>query len=390
MIKERVKEGMDNIGDTRIKVYSNGDKYKQTFVACIQCGLGRWQALSHGKSNRPICRKCSTTNNWKNPEIKEKRVQGLIKAWEKPEMEKVKKLRSESMSGNRNPFYGKKPSQKVIDALSKPRVNINVTHSKDWGYFIGLVLGDGCIVKTKKNYKVVVGSTRPELIDVFYECCNNLKVHCIKCDRPYRDHHEYDAEVVSKKLYLWLNPYKDSDFHFTIPEMVYRHTNMLRGFLQGFFDAEGGVYKHRETVNAFSIECWSKHIENLAQVKELLDILGIRSYLHKEKKKNITSRLFICNYQDRVKFKELVGFRIKRKQDVLDSMEEPKYKCHSLDKYKIALLLRQKGLTYKEISERINVARDTITGWCLRKKPSILGMQQRLEINNQEIQELCT
>lgn len=360
----------NQIGDTRIRILESGYKAKETFMPCTQCGKGRWQVLRHSVTNRPICRACSSSNRMKNPDYKEKILAGLRRRWARiGEKERM----SQMMSGKNNHFYGKKWTEEMRFLLSKPKIKVNIGHTKEWGYIIGLVLGDGCVrYKKNGNYEIVVASTKPEIVDIFYECALKLKLHCIYSIRQQKargfkkvDGIRYDATVLSKKLYLYLRPYKYKDFRFTIPDIIYRHKDMASGFLQGFFDADGGVYL---TKNSYTykgnIQCWSKHVENLTQVKELLETLGILSYVHKEKKKQTSARLTISDYANRILFRELVGFRIKRKQERLDSMKAiSKRKSYTIEQYSKVIELRERGFTAYEIQEQTGVNHNTAVGW---------------------------
>lgn len=376
-----------NIGDTRISVYPSGAKYRQILVACVQCGKERWQEYRSKGSNRPLCSVCAGKKKMESPSFKEKILAGSRKRWDRPgEHERM----SESMQGEKNHFYGKAHSPEALETMSKPRVNVNIGHNREWGYLVGLVLGDGWISQGKKSYKIGVSSTRAEIVDKYYDCCCKLGIHCSR----YFPNGHHVAEVVSKKLYLYLRPYKYADFHFTIPEMVYKHKEMSRGFLRGFFDAEGGVYPSKDSQTGVSIECWSKHIDNLIQVKELLGMLGIESHLHPEKKKQISARLFISDYKNRVLFRDLVGFKIIRKHQRLLNMKPPIGQDYTIEQYNQAMDLRGRGFTCYEIQKLTGVNHNTVAGWyCFKSNgrlPRILRQQIIHTKNKKELNDIVT
>ena len=358
-------------------------------MPCIQCGRGRWQILKHGASDRPICRACSSSNRMKNPIYKEKILAGSKRRWARlDERERISKM----MSGENSHFYGKTWTKEMRKLLSRPRVKVNIGHSQEWGYIIGLVLGDGCVrQKSNGNYEVVVASSRPEIVDLFYESVLRLGLHCIYGIRPVKAAGFsksvgicYDATVSSKKLYLYLRPYKYDDFHFTIPDIVYRYKEMACGFLQGFFDAEGGVYLVKNSlVNRGNIQCWSKHLDNLIQVKRLLAVLGIESYVHEEKKKSISTRLSISDFANRILFRELVGFRIKRKQERLDSMKQStRHQSYTAEQYHKAIELREQGCTAYEIQSQTRVNHNTAIGWYWAKDKGRLPRTLRQQLTH--------
>lgn len=362
---------MPNIGDARIRTYQSGDRYRQVFVACVQCGKGRWQVYRTKGTNRPLCCVCAGKKRMENPIFKEKILAGSRRRWAVPgargEMRKM-------MSGGNNHFYGKKHTEETREILSRPRVKVNIGHTREWGYLIGVVLGDGCISRTNGgNYKVTVSSTIPEIVDIFYDCVRKLGLHCgyeittikpelrakskIKSDATIR----YTATLLSKKVYCWLRPYKYEDYHFTVPDIVYRHKDMLCGFLKGFFDAEGGIYPTGSN-NGYSIECYSKHKSNLEQVKRCLDILGIESYIQVRTDKYL-SRLIIANYKDRLFFKDLIGFKIERKADRLNKMGKPRNNTYSQETHEYAEKLISEGVESREIAKLTNVNIQTIGVW---------------------------
>ena len=377
------KQTEPKIGDTRIRYSKAGVKYKETLIACVQCGKGRWQVY-RPINDRPICRSCSLSNDWKNPELRAKHLAGIAKRWAKPN---AREIMSGQMKGENNHFYGKKHTEKTKVLMGKPRIKFTWKPTRNWGYLIGLVLGDGSISKTTKNHKIAVASTQPEIVDKFYECCQRLKLHCCRYGSQNNGESRYVSEVVSKRLYLYLRPYKSADFNFTVPDMVYRHETMLRGFLRGFYDAEGGVYKHSQS--GMTIECWSKHLSNLIQIQDLLHIINIRSTLIKEKKASTTARLTISEYDSRVLFRDRVGFDIMRKQTIFDNMKPLICKTHSIELYNRAISMREAGYMYREIETQIGVNRNTITGWWLRKSPRIKMIENNYSKKRQEALEIA-
>ena len=364
------KQTEPKIGDTRIRYSKAGVKIKETLIACVQCGKGRWQVY-RTINDRPICRSCSLSNGWKNPELRAKHIVGSVKRWAVPN---AKAIMSEQMMGESNHFYGKKHTKETLTVLRKPHIKRTVTPTWNWGYFIGVVLGDGCISKTNGgNFKISVGSTKTEIVDLFYNCVKNLRFNCgyeiTKINSELKENTlvhsdadtRYNAVLQSKSIYLWLRPYKYEDFHFTVPDVVYRHDKMLRGFLCGFFDAEGGVYKS-SSINGYTINCFSKHKDNLEQIKDCLDILGINSYIHVRTDKYL-SKLMIANYKDRVLFRELVNFKIKRKSERLDQMKKTAKNRYSREIKEYALKLIREGKKPSEIKKLTKVNRITIGVW---------------------------
>jgi hypothetical protein len=372
------------IGDMRIKEYSSGAKVKQYYMACEDCGNGRWQVK--GISNRKkYCRSCALKREFaNNPNHKKAILLGSKKRWDR---EGERERMSNNMKGSKNHFYGKTHTKRVLTIMSKPRTIIHVKPIMDWGYLIGIVLGDGWLKERKGSYVVGVSSTRPEIVKKYHEVCKSLGLHsgyyCVK----NKDKSFYCSEVCSKELYNYLRPCKSEDFHFHVPKIIYKNKSMMYGFLRGFFDAEGGVYKTNSGDSTMSISCWSKHISSLVQIRDLLKIGGIQSYLHKENKKNqISARLNISDYENRLLFSNLVGFRIHRKQKQLDNMEKPFGERYAKEQYEWAMELRRKGYQYPEIQKITGVNKNTVAVWYHKKKKGMSSMI-RAERQNHKISE---
>jgi len=244
----------------------------------------------------------------------------------------------------------------------KPK-EIQITPTKEWGYFCGLVIGDGWVQKTKsRNYNILIGSIKRELIEIFCDSAKRLGLnpHKIKPrirrrrfpNGEIREDLEYRAYVSCKAVYDVLKPCKLDDYHFKIPAFVYKSEQAIAGFLQGFFDAEGGIQPGNPVP---TIMATSKHRENLLQIKHLLERLGIASRIGGKDK----PALFILGYESKIRFSRKVGFRLSRKAEkLLKSIEKPSTSCayrYSKEIYKKAFELRKKGLSYQKIEDILGI-----------------------------------
>jgi hypothetical protein len=370
------------IGSIRIKEYPSGARIKQYFNACGDCGKGRWQFKT---CNKKYCRSCALKREFaNNPNHKKAILLGSKKRWDRDgERERM----SNNMMGEKNHFYGKTHTKRVLAIISKSRTKIHVKPTSDWGYLIGIVLGDGWLKARKGSYIVGVSSSRPEIVKKFHEVCNSLNIHSGYYNIICNNKNVYCSEVCSKELYKYLRPCKSADFHFTVPKIIYKNKSMMYGFLRGFFDAEGGVYKNIGRNTTMNIACWSKHISSLVQIRDLLKIGGIQSYLHKENKKNqISARLNISDYENRLLFRNLVGFRIYRKQRKLDNMEKPFGERYTKEQYEWAMELRCNSYQYSEIQKITGVNKNTVAVWCHKKNNNMTNLI-RAERQNSKIIE---
>ncbi|MEM2496739.1 MAG: LAGLIDADG family homing endonuclease [Nitrososphaerota archaeon] len=197
--------------------------------------------------------------------------------------------------------------------------------SPELAYVIGVVAGDGWAFK-KRNGRHIVGARvkDEDFIEEFSRCLGKV----LNRDPP-KPRQEKDGRLVvsveSKTLYEILQ--KPIDIA-KITSFVEHCKECMRGFLRGFFDSEGCVRKDG------SIYCFNADIQLLQYVKRILGLLGIRTtgpkiYTKKEtllfnermgktylRKKDVY-RIYI-RMRDLLKFHQLVGFTIQRKQKRLE------------------------------------------------------------------------
>ena len=240
---------------------------------------------------------------------------------------------------------------------------VNIEPTKEWGSFVGLVLGDGSVFiyehkkRHAKDYITSTGSTKPELVRLFAKLARKLGLHVCSVRGKM-----YTARVYSKALYEKLKPYKLEDYHFIVPNFVFQNDEVLAGFLRGFFDAEGNVYSDR-------IHASSKHKENLEQIQRALLKLGIRSYLvrHKENCYGIV----IKDHGSIRTFASLVGFGLRRKearlQKLLPNLGESRPWLWNIsgriEAYEKVMKLKKEGMKASEIAKLVGVPHDTVRYW---------------------------
>lgn len=272
---------------------------------------------------------------------------------------------SEHHKGMGNPFYGRRHTPESKAKMGNPPKVIKIEPTKDWGYFIGIVLGDGWI--NKHNYQITVGSTQPEIVDAFRDVCELLGVHynysakVCKIRPKNPTGMNYRCIVSSKILHKFIAQYKKPDFHWEIPPMVLDNDDMLVGFLQGIYDAEGGVYLYKQGMGA--IELSSKHASNLMPIQECLSNVFMVVSKINDSEKRTAAKLVINEYTNRVRFRELIGFRLERKQLKLENMPKRKRRLYSIRTYLYALMLLQNGFPTKEITKRAKIHRNTLYEW---------------------------
>lgn len=236
------------------------------------------------------------------------------------------------------------------------------------GHFLGLVIGDGWVNKTKsRNYVIAMETTREDYANLFSRIIRkrfpSLRIFSYRRTKTRRFP---DGRLTSspsimtwvncKQLFLVLRPCKLQDFHWIVPEMILQSKEAIRGFLRGIFDAEGCV-----DVSTRCIALISKHRENLQQIHQLLLEFGIPSHLQKSR-----NELRVTSRGNCILFQKEIGFGYFPKRRKLAKICKVKYGPNIVSQ---ARELRTGGLTYVEIAKKLGVKSDnSIREWLQGKK----------------------
>src|SRR5947199_5467907 len=165
----------------------------------------------------------------------------------------------------------------------------DLTPDADLGWLVGIVLGDGYIWRMQSG-GYVIGLDTPEEYYAALFCSTMAKRFPRLWVRQYfrrrnrlRNNIKFVEEVytvraVSRFLYDFLRPHKQPDFHWTIPVSIYESQACMRGFLQGIYDAEGGI----QTSGGPRLCLTSKHRQSLSPVGYLVREFWIESRLYRE------------------------------------------------------------------------------------------------------------
>ena len=195
---------------------------------------------------------------------------------------------------------------------------IDLTPDFNLGWITGIVLGDGNVIKDRRNFVTRLGSTDKTYVELFAEVMKhrfpNLTVGRYDGWRTYRvptgkmmTRHVYWARIYSKRLYDFFRPHKLEDYHWTIPLVVLSNIQAKRGFLQGIYDAEGSISTNSR--GDCTIALASKHKSNLIPIQGFLNGLGIRSTwdMHNQAVLRVSGR------NQCIQFGNKIGFRMPRK-----------------------------------------------------------------------------
>jgi len=132
------------------------------------------------------------------------------------------------------------------------RINV-IGNEKEFGYVIGVLLGDGCISEYKGTRQVAFSSIDREFTVFFNE---NLKaifnkkipiyIYIVK-NSKYNNKPKYCLHLYSKKVYLFLKPKIDN------LNWIYKQNDIFKMMvLKGLFDSEGFVSKEKSFCVSFS------------------------------------------------------------------------------------------------------------------------------------------
>jgi intein-encoded DNA endonuclease-like protein len=228
--------------------------------------------------------------------------------------------------------------------------------SRSFGYFCGLIIGDGFLRynPSSRNYDVCLESTDTELIQNFCDVARSLgfNPHIVRKKRGklcFSKKELFRVIVSSKWLYEMLRPFKQKDYKWSIPTFLYETSEVLLGFISGLSDAEGTI----SLKTHYIVVATSKHRENLEPVQKILFEHGIRSKIYKE----------YCCYALRVqdiwsmeRFSTKIGFRLRRKAEKLKAiLEHRNGKWRKWREGEVAILEKfYTILTTKELSKMLN------------------------------------
>jgi len=197
--------------------------------------------------------------------------------------------------------------------------------SEELAYVIGAVLGDGCVSNPRKNDYIILLQVKDlEFAEEFGRCIGHVLGRNPPKPRPVKNG-TFAVQVCSRTLYELLKKPIDID---RIRQYVEHCIRCICAFLRGFFDSEGTV------CGCGKIRVHNTDESLLEYVKELLYRLGIKTTgptlyskagtpikNHKTGKTYFTRKhrhyLYICT-ESRLRFYELIGFTIKRKQRRLE------------------------------------------------------------------------
>jgi intein/homing endonuclease len=188
-------------------------------------------------------------------------------------------------------------------------------------YFIGLVVGDGCL--TQENY-IIFCNTDNGLLDKYRGLCDK---YFGRFSESKKEGDLRSISVGSKLGYSFFRniglagKYSEQKF---IPNIILRAPQDIQvAFLRGLFDTDGCVYFNKDVSHPYKV-CVSFVSEELIHQVQLvllnMGILSIRSTNRSISRKNLLYTLEISNKKSILAFRNIIGFGCYYKQTKLDDV----------------------------------------------------------------------
>ena len=210
--------------------------------------------------------------------------------------------------------------------------------TSDLSYWMGLIIGDGCILRYKKHSTLCFVNQDKDLIDSFkkqlitYFIDNDLKISDV-----VKNNTTHEVRYHGKKLFDFLI---ECGFTSTtaldkrIPDVVNKASKeCVSSFLSGLMDADGCVYiQQTKKSKSGTVHLSTSSLHMAKQVQAWFLNFGIMSNLSVDKKASkrklnnrdkystcaTSYKVRISNITDLKKFRDEIGFRCLYKKNILD------------------------------------------------------------------------
>lgn len=194
--------------------------------------------------------------------------------------------------------------------------------SLDDAYMLGVITGDGCI----NNLRCSIANMDKEIIDLTYRYYQKIGVNTTtntkgslkiysQPNNKARSYVFHNMKIIKDKI-----PYSfyDNDNNKVfLKEIRESKKEIVCSYLSGLFDTDGGIYK-----NVINISMKSEKLSIIVQ--SMLMNLGILSrrrpvkrFIKRIQRNKTYYTIEISSVKDRVLFDKIIGFKIKRKNDLL-------------------------------------------------------------------------
>lgn len=218
------------------------------------------------------------------------------------------------------------------------------SNNNDFYYYLGLLLGDGC---TRGNKSAIdITSEDQETIKFLKDFYKQI---CSASNVGVRPKQETSAFTVVLNNIIFKQFLSNLDFNIkaysyqkNIPDLLLGlKKEYLCNLLSGLFDTDGSVHfseNKKKNSQTITLEYASSSLELIKNVQRILLNIGIIAHFNKKHKggkfeicgvkcnTQVSYRLSITNYENIKLFSENIGFKLPRKQSLVDRYLKEKYK----------------------------------------------------------------
>ncbi len=257
-----------------------------------------------------------------------------------------------------------------VKSVAKPHVipqhSKNLTREK--AYILSVLAGDGWLDSSPnvRRYQIGLETIDEEFADEFRRCLY-ATYGIIPSKKKLAEKHPGWSDKYCVKLcckaacedLLSYSSFKGNEWN--VPHAIKTAPlDIKTSYLRGFFDSEGSV-----DINSQRVSGTSACLPGLCGISELLTDFGIKSKVIQSSKKSVYN-LRTCGRASVELFARYVGFTINRRKEKLQQLLAS-YKLWTTPPSDVLKLepemrrLRNLGLTYEEIAEKLNLG--VITVW---------------------------
>lgn len=260
-------------------------------------------------------------------------------------------------------------------------VELTFEPTRELGYFVGLVLGDGCTYKYKRWHITKLSSPFIKYVDLFGEMGQKLfpklKVTraewMAKANSFCKERKKcYCASITSKRLFEFLSKFKNKGDKWNI--LANYPNEFYYGIVAGLIDSDGWIDKS-------CVGICNKHENNLIQIKNILKGAGFiyGAITIKKRKQKIGGYIHLLRIYGQKNLSMILEKckPIYKGEKLSRELKKVKIKYSERDYFKV-LELKKKKYTLPEISRRTNVKLGTIRSWIYAgQKPLCLTLAER-------------
>jgi len=199
------------------------------------------------------------------------------------------------------------PTRKKYDHLLK---SPDLSPTPTLSYIVGVVEGDGGVIKDRRDYKVRMFSTSKEFIESFKNSLEEMGLNtnvCVCSSDTCKQGYRYLVKAFSKEFYNWYKKLSTSD----IEELALKNKEHAKSFVRGAYESEGSVWYDKR--NGCKLQITNTDEKFVEVVEKAMKKIGFepKKYIHEEENGKDLCRLYLSRYASVTDFLERVNPCIK-------------------------------------------------------------------------------